>query len=144
VWGLAVTKYLFACKQIDTSWIELEFASENDELAVTYALEMRTSAECRLYKSDQLLATFDGLVGSDASHQDRRSTQAEEGLGLETESAYFVRKATELRMRALDAPLRRDVKATFALAEDLDSLGRALVDYRRRQMLHHAEQRAAP
>jgi hypothetical protein len=132
-----VTKYFFACRQIDASWIKLQFESVNDTLAIAYALELRTSAECKLYESDRLIATFDGSLSTDAYYdQHLGSTQSEQGSGLETESAYFARKANELRMCALDAPLRFDVQSNLALAKDLDSLGEALAAHCRRKILH--------
>jgi hypothetical protein len=120
-------KYLFACQQNDMTWNEHEFRSMNDDLAISYGLRNRTLNACKLYQNKRLIATFDGLQRQSALNGAfQQRLEASGALSLETERAYFRRRAAELRECALDAPLNPDARARVALAEDFDSLARTL------------------
>ena len=92
-----MTKYLFACQQNDMTWTEHEFRSMNDDLAISYGLENRTSNMCKLYQNERLIATFDGLAVLEGGRQ--QASQLDNGLGLTTKTACFHHEAAELHPR---------------------------------------------
>ncbi len=133
--------YRFARLQNDGSWVVHEFLSGDDDDAVAYRLTHRTANECELYRRDRLVATFDGSQASPMTsvlwQKDRRKACRPNSAEMETEGAYFLRKATEERDCALIG-LGSARDAHLGTAEYLESLARAIEAKRRRLCFYDA------
>ena len=131
--------YRFATLQDDGNWLCVELRFDDDEDAIAYGLRSRTANTCNLYKGELLLATFDGSGDPRpdkmflASNSNSRLVK---GPGeMETEVAYFHRRAAEERRRSMAGAGAID-DACLPSADYFDGLARAIEAKQRRQSFY--------
>lgn len=131
-------KYRFDRLQDDGTWSVQEFLSTDDHEAITYGLSIRTSNRCELYQAHRWLATFDGVAANDDNPatptiERTNSSFAWTCVEVETETAYFHRRASEEEQRGVNEANGAAKMAYLSGADDLESLARAIEAERRRR-----------
>lgn len=131
--GSSMPNYRFDRQQDDGTWSVQEFQSVDDQEAITYGLSIRTANRCELYQAHRWLATFDGAIWANDNTAPRAIEKANlsfvwTSTEMETESAYFRRRASEEKRRG-----KNGANAAVKIADDLESLARAIDAERRRR-----------
>ena len=145
--------YRLACQELDGNWSVQTFQSVSDPDAIAYVLDIRTSARIELFQGDRWLATFDGEADVDDAESRRADgnvarriaqSETETKSVIETEIAYFRRRAVEERERVRGANMAATA-AHLRMAEYYMSLARAVeAEQRRRQFYDVNVHRPAP
>jgi hypothetical protein len=126
-------EYHLACQEDDGSWTVHEFRAEDDPSAISCGLQMRTCNRCELYCNVRCIASFDGLSVADESNECAANDNiTDTNLNIETELAYFQRRALTQRelARTGQSPLAK--LSHLRMAEHLESLARAFQAEQRR------------
>lgn len=125
--------YRIERQQDDGSWSVQKFRAVDDSGAIAYGLRVRTANKCELYQSDRWLATFDGVAeASVVSDPQAHGNRNRSFVKIETEVAYFQRRALQERERGRKSGRLAGKLTHLTKAEQLDSLARAVEAAQRR------------
>lgn len=129
--------YRIECQQNDGSWSVQEFQSVDDADAISCGLRLRTASGCELYQEDRWLATFDGVAdANDVSDTHANGNRNQPWVEVETEVAYFHRRAVQERERSRNGASAAAMLAHLATAKHLESYARAVEAVRRRRTFY--------
>jgi hypothetical protein len=136
-----VTDYRIARQNQDGSWSLQVFQAEDDPDAISLAKSMRRDQRCELFRDYFWLASFDGLVeNDDISEPHTNENTSRHHDTLETEVAYFRRRALEEREWARISKTTAAKLAHLQMAGNLEGLAWAVGAERQRLSLYLVNQ----
>ena len=126
-------RYRVDYQQGDGSWSVHDFWSVDDDDAVTIGLSLRTAKRSELYQEDRWLATFDSVAAAnDVSDPHASGKRNQSWVEMETEVAYFHRRALQERERSRNGASAAAKLAHLVTAKRLESFARAVEAVQRR------------
>lgn len=135
--GARMFTYRIERQQKNGSCSVQEFQSVDDADAITCGLRLRGAGGCELYQEDRWLATFDSVADANdviGIHVNGKCHQS--WVEMETEVAYFHRRALQERERSRNGVSAAAKLAHLATAEHLESYARAVEAVQRRRAFH--------